>query len=137
MVCQLCLRPGHNAFNCYRRFYPNLPAPASAASTSAPPVSAMVSSSSSVADESWLLDSCASHHLTPHEVNLDNQVSYSSNDSVTVGSHHQEVLLQGSLEHGLYSLQAVKALQSSQRFSPKSAFHSTHFSFYFTCLVSV
>lgn len=87
IVCQLCLRSGHSAFQCYRRFDPNLPPPNTTTTTpSNPSPSVMVATPSTIADDSWLLDTGASHHLTPSSDVLDNPSPHTGFDNVTIGN---------------------------------------------------
>ncbi|KAL5569233.1 hypothetical protein UlMin_025808 [Ulmus minor] len=63
--CQLCGKFGHTVHSCYHRFDITFQAPTSTNQTqNQGQISAMVATPHSVGDESWFLDSGATHHLT-------------------------------------------------------------------------
>ena len=88
--CQLCGKFGHTVHSCYHRFDITFQAQTS---TNQPqnqgPISAMVATPHSVGDESWFLDSGATHHLTQTSANLVNSIPYTGADQVTVGNGEQ------------------------------------------------
>ncbi|RVX22902.1 Retrovirus-related Pol polyprotein from transposon RE1 [Vitis vinifera] len=126
--CQLCGKFGHTAQICYHRF-----------------------DISFQGDESWYLDSGASHHLTQNLGNLTSTSPYTGTDRVTIGNgkhlsisnigskqlhshthsfrlkkdlHTKMVLAQGKLENGLYKFPVFSNLKPYSSINNASAFHS-------------
>eukprot|EP00261_Vitis_vinifera_P033523 XP_019074766.1 PREDICTED: uncharacterized protein LOC109122424 [Vitis vinifera] len=94
--CQLCGKFGHTAQICYHRFDISFQG---GQTTTSPSLNngnqnnilAMVASfSNSSADESWYLDSGASHHLTQNLGNLTSTSPYTGTDRVTIGSTYED-----------------------------------------------
>uniref|UniRef100_F6H1I2 Retrovirus-related Pol polyprotein from transposon TNT 1-94-like beta-barrel domain-containing protein n=1 Tax=Vitis vinifera TaxID=29760 RepID=F6H1I2_VITVI len=90
--CQLCGKFGHTAQICYHRFDISFQGGQTTTSPSLNNgnqnnIPAMVASfSNSPADESWYLDSGASHHLTQNLGNLTSTSPYTRTDRVTIGN---------------------------------------------------
>ncbi|KAF8399498.1 hypothetical protein HHK36_015364 [Tetracentron sinense] len=88
--CQLCGKFGHTVHSCYHRFDITFQAQTSTNQTqNQGQISAMVATPHSVGDDSWFLDSGATHHLTQSSANLINSTPYSGLDQVTVGNGKQ------------------------------------------------
>ncbi|RVW27268.1 Retrovirus-related Pol polyprotein from transposon TNT 1-94 [Vitis vinifera] len=90
--CQLCGKFGHTAQICYHRFDISFQGGQTTISHSLNNgnqnnIPAMVASASNnPADESWYLDSGASHHLTQNLGNLTSTSPYTGTDKVTIGN---------------------------------------------------
>ncbi|RVW65725.1 Retrovirus-related Pol polyprotein from transposon RE1 [Vitis vinifera] len=90
--CQLCGKFGHTAQICYHRFDISFQGGQTTISHSLNNgnqnnIPAMVASASNnPADESWYLDSGASHHLTQNLGNLTSTSPYTGTDRVTIGN---------------------------------------------------
>jgi len=89
--CQLCGKFGHTAQACYHRFGISYQSPQSSGNSSLIPsnqtsIPAMVASSNTVADDTWYLDSDASHHLTQNGDNLTESSPYNGKDKITIGN---------------------------------------------------
>ncbi|RVW76269.1 Retrovirus-related Pol polyprotein from transposon RE1 [Vitis vinifera] len=97
--CQLCGKYGHTIISCYHRFDINfqgpdiLPTNPTKASSNVPvntnKMQAMVVSPSSAFNDSWFLDSGATHHLSHNEGQLSNIQPYQGKHQVTVGNSKQ------------------------------------------------
>ncbi|RVW71084.1 Retrovirus-related Pol polyprotein from transposon RE1 [Vitis vinifera] len=87
--CQLCGKFGHTVVRCYI-------------------VQAMMASPSTISDEAWFFDTGATHHLSQSVDPLLDVQPYMGNDKVIVGNDQvtKKILLQESLEHGLYRFPA-------------------------------
>ncbi|PKU84173.1 Retrovirus-related Pol polyprotein from transposon TNT 1-94 [Dendrobium catenatum] len=78
-TCQICLKRGHNATDCWHRLNPQyLPK-----STSTPTTALRANSSQNHTD--WYLDSGASSHMTNSLENLSISTPYRGSDSITIG----------------------------------------------------
>ncbi|RVX16039.1 Retrovirus-related Pol polyprotein from transposon RE1 [Vitis vinifera] len=87
--CQLCGKFGHTVQICYHRF--DISYQSSQSSNTSPSnagnsnsIPAMVASSNNLADDTWYLDSGASHHLTQSVGNLTSSSPYTGTDKVTI-----------------------------------------------------
>ncbi|KAL5564462.1 hypothetical protein UlMin_027626 [Ulmus minor] len=88
--CQLCGKFGHTVQNCYHRFDITFQAQQSTENSQAQnPMSAMLATPNTVADESWYLDSGATHHMTQNASTLSNSTPYNGTERVTIGNGKQ------------------------------------------------
>ncbi|RVX10885.1 Retrovirus-related Pol polyprotein from transposon RE1 [Vitis vinifera] len=117
--CQLCGKFGHTVQICYHRFdisYQSSQSSNTSPSNAGNPnsIPAMVASSNNLADDTWYLDSGASHHLTQSVGNLTSSSPYTGTDKVTIGNgKHLSISNTGS--HRL--------LSDSRSFHLKKVFH--------------
>ncbi|RVW97735.1 Retrovirus-related Pol polyprotein from transposon RE1 [Vitis vinifera] len=117
--CQLCGKFGHTVQICYHRFdisYQSSQSINTSPSNAGNPnsIPAMVASSNNLADDTWYLDSGASHHLTQSVGNLTSSSPYTGTDKVTIGNgKHLSISNTGS--HRL--------LFDSRSFHLKKVFH--------------
>ncbi|RVW88458.1 Retrovirus-related Pol polyprotein from transposon RE2 [Vitis vinifera] len=117
--CQLCGKFGHTVQICYHRFdisYQSSQSSNTSPSNAGNPnsIPAMVASSNNLADDTWYLDSGASHHLTQSVGNLTSSSPYTGIDKVTIGNgKHLSISNTGS--HCL--------LSDSRYFHVKKVFH--------------
>eukprot|EP00261_Vitis_vinifera_P036785 XP_019078028.1 PREDICTED: dr1-associated corepressor homolog [Vitis vinifera] len=78
--CQVCGKYGHIAINCYHRFDQTYQP------TMNNHLAAMVATPSIVGDESWYMDTEATHHLTPNLNKLNSHTQFVGSDKVMVGN---------------------------------------------------
>ena len=78
--CQVCGKYGHIAINCYHRFDQTYQP------TMNNHLAAMVATPSTVGDESWYMDTGATHHLTPNLNKLNSHTPFAGSDKVMVGN---------------------------------------------------
>ena len=89
--CQLCGKFGHTAQACYHRFDISYQSPQSSGNSSLITgnqnfIPAMVASFNTIADDTWYLDSSASHHLTQNGDNLTDSSPYNGKDKIIIGN---------------------------------------------------
>ena len=88
--CQICLKMGHGAPDCWYRLTPDYqPQPQVHNAQASPPVCEsldQLSSASTVADSLWYPDSGASHHVTSDPSIFSSQNSYTSNARILLGN---------------------------------------------------
>ncbi|RVW61330.1 Retrovirus-related Pol polyprotein from transposon RE1 [Vitis vinifera] len=117
--CQLCGKFGHTVQICYHRFdisYQSSQSSNTSPSNAGNPnsIPAMVASSNNLADDTWYLDSGASHHLTQSVGNLTSSSPYTGTDKVTIGNgKHLSISNTGS----------YRLLSDSRSFHLKKVFH--------------
>ncbi|KAL5545398.1 hypothetical protein UlMin_005085 [Ulmus minor] len=114
--CQLCGKFGHTVQNCYHRFNITFQAQQSTENSQAQnPMSAMVATPNTVADESWYLDSGATHHMTQNASTLSNSTPYNEfypKHFIVKDQRSRQVLVRGRIENGLYKLPLTNLQES-------------------------
>lgn len=88
VVCQICLRPGHSALDCYNRMNYSFQGRHPPAQLAALTASHNTSYSSPINNVSstWLTDSGCNTHVTPDLNNLSTASEYNGDEQVSVGS---------------------------------------------------
>jgi len=129
--CQLCGKFSHTAQAYYHRFDISYQSPQSSGNSSLIPnnqtsIPAMVASSNTVADDTWYLDSSASHHLTQNGDSLTDSSPYNGKDKITIGNgKHLSISNTGS----------TCLFSNSRAFQLKKVFHIPFISVNLTSVV--
>ncbi|KAL5822970.1 hypothetical protein ACOSQ4_020870 [Xanthoceras sorbifolium] len=114
LYCQLCTKPGHQAFQCYHRFDQHFTRPvpsnnSSNNSSQAFVASAYLATPGSVGDPSWYVDSGATNHITSDLNNLNlksedyskNKLNFHTSKCLFIGVHNILPLYASSTRHSM------------------------------------